>query len=67
VDTAGYILEGDVSTKVKTPGTGKNNGRRGCANFYMERLCKLHYSQSRVHAWSPPGHGPLEELPVVML
>jgi hypothetical protein len=18
-------------------------GRRGCANFYMERLCKLHY------------------------
>jgi hypothetical protein len=20
-----------------------NYGRRGCANFYMERLCKLHY------------------------
>jgi hypothetical protein len=21
----------------------ENYGRRGCANFYMERLCKLHY------------------------
>jgi hypothetical protein len=26
----------------------ENYGRRDCANFYMERLCKLHYSQSRV-------------------
>jgi hypothetical protein len=45
-----------VRTKVKTPGTGEimveeavqiSTGR-GCANFYMERQCKLHYSQSRV-------------------
>jgi hypothetical protein len=28
-------------------------GRRGCANFYMERLCNSITSQSRVHAWSP--------------
>jgi hypothetical protein len=29
-----------------------NYGRRGCANFYMERLCISITSQSRVHAWS---------------
>jgi hypothetical protein len=38
-----------------------NYGRRGCANFYMERLCKLLYGEVvqtplfpvQGHAWSP--------------
>jgi hypothetical protein len=48
VDTAGCILQGDVRTKVKTPGTGEimveetvqTSTRRGCANSII--------SQSRV-------------------
>jgi hypothetical protein len=32
VDTAGCILQEDVRTKVKTPGTGENVSRRDCAN-----------------------------------
>jgi hypothetical protein len=44
VDTAGCILQGDVGTKVKTPGAGKNErvGETVQAPT-MERLCKLHY------------------------
>jgi hypothetical protein len=63
VDTAGCILQGDVGTKVKTPGAGKNErvGETVQAPT-MERLCKLLpwrdfassiISQSRVHTWSP--------------
>jgi hypothetical protein len=56
VDTAGCVLQGDVRTKVKTTGTGEimveeavqTSTWRGCANFCIERLGKLHYSQSRV-------------------
>jgi hypothetical protein len=53
VNTAGCALQGDVRTKVKTPGTGKilveeavqTSTWRGCANSII--------SQSRVHTWSP--------------
>jgi hypothetical protein len=56
VDTAGQVVfcsQGDVRTKVKTPGTGKTMVEeavqtptwRGCADSII--------SQSRVHAWSP--------------
>jgi hypothetical protein len=53
VDTAGCILQGDVSTKVKTQGTGKitaevavqTSAWKGCANSII--------SLSRVHALSP--------------
>jgi hypothetical protein len=53
VDPATCILQGDVRTKVKTPGTGKKlveeavqtSTWKGCANFII--------SQSKVHAWSP--------------
>jgi hypothetical protein len=46
----GCILQGEVRTKLKTPGTGEimveeamqTSTWRGCANSYMERLCKLH-------------------------
>jgi hypothetical protein len=43
VETEDCILQGDVRTKVKTPGAGKNESRRDCASSYLERLCKLHY------------------------
>jgi hypothetical protein len=43
VDTAGFILQGDVRTKVKTPGTGKNMVEEAVQTSTMERLCKLHY------------------------
>jgi hypothetical protein len=33
-DMAGCFLQGDMRTKVKTPGAGKNESRRDCANFY---------------------------------
>jgi hypothetical protein len=58
-----------VSTKVKTPGTGEimveeavqTSTWRGCANSYMERLCKLLHGEAvqtplfpvQGHAWSP--------------
>jgi hypothetical protein len=53
VDTAGCFLQGDVGTKVKIPGAGKNMVGEALQAPSMERLCKLHYFQSRVHAWSP--------------
>jgi hypothetical protein len=43
VDTAGCILQGDVRTKVKTPGTGKIMVEEAVQTSTMERLCKLHY------------------------
>jgi hypothetical protein len=60
-DTAGCILQGDVRRKVKTPRYWENYARKGCANFYMERLCKLLYGEAvqtplfpvQGHAWSP--------------
>jgi hypothetical protein len=59
-DTAGCILQGDVTSKVKTLRYWENYGRRGCANFYMEKLCKLLYGEAvqtlfqlQGHAWSP--------------
>jgi hypothetical protein len=43
VDTAGCILQGDVRTKIKTPGTVKNMVEEVVQTSTMERLCKLHY------------------------
>jgi hypothetical protein len=37
------ILQGDVRTKVKTPGTGKNMIGEAVQTSTMERLYKLHY------------------------
>jgi hypothetical protein len=50
VDTAGCILQGDVRTKVKTPGTGKN---------VVKRLCKLlHGEAMRTPLYPSPGFMP---------
>jgi hypothetical protein len=43
VDTAGCFLQGDVRTKVKTPGAGKITVGEALKASIMERLCKLHY------------------------
>jgi hypothetical protein len=47
VDTAGCGLQGDVRTKVKTPGTGKNMVGEAVQTHTMERLCKLHFSPAQ--------------------
>jgi hypothetical protein len=43
VVTAGCILQGDVRTKVKIAGAGKNIVEETVQAPTMERLCKLHY------------------------
>jgi hypothetical protein len=43
VDAAGCFLQGDVGTKVKTPGAGKNIVGEALQVPTMERLYKLHY------------------------
>jgi hypothetical protein len=47
------FFKGDAGIKVKTPGAGKNMVEETVQTSTMERLYKLHYSQSRIHAWSP--------------
>jgi hypothetical protein len=44
VDTAGCVLQGDVRTKVKTPGTGKN---------MVEEAVQTPLFPVQGHAWSP--------------
>jgi hypothetical protein len=60
-DTAGCFLQGDVRTKVKTLGTGKNMVEEAVQTSTMERLCKLLHGEAvqtplspvQSHAWSP--------------
>jgi hypothetical protein len=47
------LFKGDGRAKVKTPGAGKNMVGEALQAPMMVRLCKLHYFQSRVHAWYP--------------
>jgi hypothetical protein len=37
------FFKGDVGTKVKTPGAGKNESRRALQVPTMEKLCKRHH------------------------
>jgi hypothetical protein len=53
VDKPGCFLQGDVRTKVKTPGAGKNMVGEALQAPTMRGSARSIISQSRVYAWSP--------------
>jgi hypothetical protein len=52
-DTAGFFLQGDVGTKVKTPSSGKNIVGELCKLLLWRGCASSIISQSSVHTWSP--------------